>query len=42
MNDNVPNNWHETFFSVINCEIWEKAVNEKWSEKKVRFLIDLM
>jgi cyclopropane fatty-acyl-phospholipid synthase-like methyltransferase len=42
MNNNVPDNWYETFFSGINCEMWEKAVSAEWTEKEVSFLIDVM
>jgi cyclopropane fatty-acyl-phospholipid synthase-like methyltransferase len=38
----VPDNWYETFFSGINCEMWEKAVSAEWTEKEVSFLIDTM
>src|SRR5580704_9534123 len=42
MENNVPDNWYETFFSGINCEMWEKAVSKDWTEKEVSFLIDIM
>ncbi len=42
MDNNVPDNWYETFFSGINCEMWEKAIPEDWTEKEASFLIDEM
>ncbi|MEP7108209.1 MAG: hypothetical protein ABI760_09500, partial [Ferruginibacter sp.] len=42
MSDNVPDNWYETFFSGINCEMWEKAVTDDWTEKEASFLVDVM
>ncbi|MEP7143124.1 MAG: class I SAM-dependent methyltransferase [Ferruginibacter sp.] len=39
---NVPDNWYETFFSGINCEMWEKAVTADWTEKESSFLMDVM
>lgn len=42
MSNNVPDNWYETFFSGINCEMWENAVPEEWTEKEASFLVDTM
>jgi len=42
MDNNVPDNWYESFFSGINCEMWEKAATENWTEQEVSFLIDVM
>src|SRR5436190_24040656 len=42
MNNNVPDNWYETFFSGINSEMWEKAVSTEWTESEVSFLVDVM
>lgn len=42
MNNYVPDNWYENFFSGINCEMWEKAVSDDWTEKEVSFLMDVM
>ncbi len=42
MNNNIPDNWYENFFSGINCELWEKAVLPEWTEKEVEFLIEIM
>lgn len=42
MNTSVPDNWYETFFTGINCEMWEKAIPEEWSAKEAAFLIDVM
>lgn len=37
MTNDVPDNWYETFFSGINCEIWEKAVTPEWTNAEVEF-----
>ena len=42
MDNYVPDNWYESFFSGINCEMWEKAVSNDWSEKEASFLLDVM
>lgn len=42
MNSTVPDNWYETFFTGINCEMWERAIPEEWSAKEADFLIDVM
>lgn len=42
MDNKVPDNWYEAFFSGINCEMWEKAVSADWTEKEASFLIDEM
>lgn len=42
MRTTVRDNWYETFFSGINCEMWEKAIPEDWTEKEVSFLMDVM
>jgi cyclopropane fatty-acyl-phospholipid synthase-like methyltransferase len=42
MDDNIPDNWYEDFFSGINAEMWEKAVSDEWSEKEASFLMDVM
>ncbi len=42
MSNHVPDNWYETFFSGINCEMWRKALPEDWSEKEASFLMDVM
>ncbi|MEJ7738256.1 MAG: class I SAM-dependent methyltransferase [Chitinophagaceae bacterium] len=42
MSNNVPDNWYENFFSGINCEMWEKAASEDWTEEEVSFLMDVM
>src|SRR5664279_586951 len=39
---NVPDNWYETFFTGINCEMWEKAIPEEWSAREAAFLTDVM
>ncbi len=42
MSNIVPDNWYETFFSGINCEMWEKAIPKDWTEKEASFLMDVM
>lgn len=41
MNPVIPDNWYESFFAGINCELWEKAATEEWTEAEVAFLIDV-
>jgi cyclopropane fatty-acyl-phospholipid synthase-like methyltransferase len=38
----VADNWYETFFTGINCEMWEKAIPEEWSDKEAAFLTDVL
>jgi SAM-dependent methyltransferase len=38
----VPDNWYETFFTGINCEMWERAIPEEWSAKEAAFLMDVL
>jgi cyclopropane fatty-acyl-phospholipid synthase-like methyltransferase len=42
MNTTVADNWYETFFTGINCEMWERAIPEEWSDKEAAFLIDVL
>ncbi len=42
MNNSIPDNWYEHFFSGINCEIWEKAVTQEWTESEVAFIMDVL
>jgi cyclopropane fatty-acyl-phospholipid synthase-like methyltransferase len=42
MTNTVADNWYETFFSGINCEMWERAIPEEWSIKEAAFLIDVL
>jgi cyclopropane fatty-acyl-phospholipid synthase-like methyltransferase len=42
MNTLVPDNWYETFFTGINCEMWERAIPKEWSEKEALFLADVL
>lgn len=42
MNNTVPDNWYETFFTGINCEMWERAIPQEWSAREAAFLIDVM
>jgi SAM-dependent methyltransferase len=42
MTDSVSDSWYENFFSGINCEMWEKAIPEDWTQKEVSFLVDVL
>jgi cyclopropane fatty-acyl-phospholipid synthase-like methyltransferase len=42
MNITVADNWYETFFAGINCEMWERAIPGEWSEKEAQFLVDVL
>ena len=42
MNTTIPDNWYETFFQGINCEMWEKAVTPEWTNAEVAFILDVM
>jgi cyclopropane fatty-acyl-phospholipid synthase-like methyltransferase len=35
----VSGNWYEDFFKGINCELWEKAVPQEWTQQEVAFLV---
>ena len=41
MDKNIPDNWYESFFSGINCEMWEKAATKEWTDAEVAFLMDV-
>ncbi len=42
MNDNIPDNWYETFFSGINCEMWEKAATQEMTDAETAFVKDIL
>ncbi|MCC6287942.1 MAG: methyltransferase domain-containing protein [Chitinophagaceae bacterium] len=42
MNNNIPDNWYETFFEGINCEMWEKADTSEWTSTEVAFINDVL
>ena len=42
MNINIPDNWYETFFTGINCEMWEKAATPEWTNAEVEFIKDVL
>lgn len=42
MNNDIPDNWYETFFSGINCEMWEKAATPEWTNAEVAFIMDVL
>ena len=39
MSTTIKNEWYETFFSGLNCELWEKAVTPEWTTQEVDFLV---
>ena len=42
MEHKVQDNWYESFFSGINCEMWEGAIPEDLSIKEADYLIGVM
>ena len=42
MENKVQDNWYESFFSGINCEMWERAIPEDLSAEEAGFLIEMM
>ncbi len=42
MNDSVPDNWYESFFSGINVDLWEQVATPEWTEDEVIFLVDVL
>ena len=38
----IPDNWYETYFTRINCEMWEKAGTPEWTAAEVSFLTDVL
>jgi cyclopropane fatty-acyl-phospholipid synthase-like methyltransferase len=42
MSNNIPDNWYENFFSGINCEMWEKAATQEWTDAEVIFIKDVL
>ena len=38
----INNNWYETFFSGVNCEMWTKAVTTDWTKQEADFLVDTL
>ena len=39
MKHRIHDNWYEDFFKGINCELWEKAIPEDWTNHEVDFLL---
>src|SRR5829696_3659811 len=35
----VSDNWYESFFKGINCELWEKAIPDAMTQEEVEFLV---
>ncbi len=42
MNTTIDNKWYETFFSGLNCELWERAVTPEWTTSEADFLISTL
>jgi cyclopropane fatty-acyl-phospholipid synthase-like methyltransferase len=42
MQNNIPDNWYESFFYGINCEMWEKAATQEWTDTEVLFIKDVL
>jgi cyclopropane fatty-acyl-phospholipid synthase-like methyltransferase len=42
MNISIADNWYESFFTGINCEMWEKAATQPWTDAEVLFIEDVM
>jgi cyclopropane fatty-acyl-phospholipid synthase-like methyltransferase len=42
MDNSIPDNWYESFFSGINCEMWEKAGTKEWTDAEVSFIEDVL
>jgi cyclopropane fatty-acyl-phospholipid synthase-like methyltransferase len=42
MENDIPDNWYESFFSGINCEMWEKAATQEWTDAEVSFIKDIL
>jgi cyclopropane fatty-acyl-phospholipid synthase-like methyltransferase len=42
MSNNIPDNWYESFFSGINCEMWEKAATQEWTDAETAFIKDVL
>ena len=40
--EKIPDNWYESFFSGINCEMWEKAGTREWTDAEVAFILDVL
>ena len=38
----VPDDWYKDFFAGLNCEMWERAASDVWTEAEVSFLIDVL
>ena len=38
----VSDNWYESFFQGINCELWEKAVSPEWNRQEADFLFGIL
>jgi cyclopropane fatty-acyl-phospholipid synthase-like methyltransferase len=41
MEQKVQDNWYESFFSGINCEMWEAAIPEELSASEADYIIDV-
>jgi cyclopropane fatty-acyl-phospholipid synthase-like methyltransferase len=42
MREEIADNWYETFFQGINCEIWEQAIPAEVTIREVDFLLEVL
>lgn len=42
MNINIKNDWYTDFFAGLNCEMWEKAATDEWTQQEVDFLLSTL
>lgn len=40
MMNEVKNTWYKDFFQGINCEIWENAIPDAYTQQEVEFLVN--
>ncbi|MBD2702006.1 methyltransferase domain-containing protein [Spirosoma sp. BT702] len=38
----IKDQWYETFFSGLNCELWERAVTPEWTKQEADFVISVL
>ena len=38
----ASNDWYKEFFAGLNCEMWERAASDVWTQAEVNFLIDVL
>ena len=42
MNTTISDDWYKDFFSGLNCEMWNKAVQPEWTRREVDFLLSTL